>query len=404
MPGHVAAEIAKIAKIDTMPQGNTPAGVKALRFAWDVVDICNHTANQMKALTKLLYLFLLALGIFVVVLTVIQLNDDRFLTRSQLNMSISVLALAMGALSGLVTMFNPAQKWTRLRGAAMAMESETWSYRTRTGVYALKRNCEADLDATLKQRAESVKVQVLKSAGMLHTYLMSLFVIFNDSKKSSIFRHGQYRGSGMRGTLMIGNVLHSRQCCSCDEAYTATPESAQDILKLGLDDYHSPCRPDEYLKLRIHKIVHFFQKRIPAHSFNKFLSSCFLVIGSFSGVVLALFDHATWAACAIIIVAVVVAWVTFHETGKKLSRYTDALSRLDGILLWWNMMPPELQSDAALVSELVERCELLFRDERQAVYGPTRDRPHAKALHPRRSWRPFLNTERVDGWDTVSAV
>ncbi len=51
-PGRLSAALSKIAKIDRLPSENTLAGLNALHFAWDAVDVCNHVAGQMKTLTK----------------------------------------------------------------------------------------------------------------------------------------------------------------------------------------------------------------------------------------------------------------------------------------------------------------------------------------------------------------
>ena len=51
-PGRLASALSKIAKIDRLPGDNTLGGLNALHFAWVAVDVCNHVADQMKALTK----------------------------------------------------------------------------------------------------------------------------------------------------------------------------------------------------------------------------------------------------------------------------------------------------------------------------------------------------------------
>jgi len=62
-------------------------------------------------------------------------------------------------------------------GAALTIESETWKFRTRSGIY-IENGSESNgveernVDDTLKDRSESIKLQVLKSAGVLNTYFM----------------------------------------------------------------------------------------------------------------------------------------------------------------------------------------------------------------------------------------
>jgi hypothetical protein len=87
----------------------------------------------MKVITKSAYIALLVLGIVIGALTVIFLNDVGFIGAEDLAISVAVLALASGILAGLISTISPSQKWTRLRGAALAIECEVWRYRTRSG-------------------------------------------------------------------------------------------------------------------------------------------------------------------------------------------------------------------------------------------------------------------------------
>ena len=62
-------------------------------------------------------------------------------------------------------------------GAALAIESETWKFRTRSGIYIENASDkdgsdENNIENILKNRSESIKLQVLKSAGVLNTYFM----------------------------------------------------------------------------------------------------------------------------------------------------------------------------------------------------------------------------------------
>jgi len=62
-------------------------------------------------------------------------------------------------------------------GAALTIESETWKFRTRSGIYienGSEKNGsdESNTENILKNRSESIKLQVLKSAGVLNTYFM----------------------------------------------------------------------------------------------------------------------------------------------------------------------------------------------------------------------------------------
>ena len=58
------------------------------------------------------------------------------------------------------------------------------------------------------------------------------------------------------------------------------------------------------------------------------------MVGAFSRAVLALFDVASWAAIATAILGGVTTWSEFHGTEDKLTRYSDAISQTESIVVW----------------------------------------------------------------------
>ena len=110
----------------------------------------------------------------------------------------------------------------------------------------------------------------------------------------------------------------------------------------------------------------FYQARLPIYYRIKTNIQTFLLLGTFSGVILALLNIASWAAIFTGVAGAVTAWSEFHGTEDKLTRYADVITQIDSIVLWWKMLSPVDQSSVAQISELVDRCESVFRDERQA--------------------------------------
>ena len=183
--------------------------------------------------------------------------------------------------------------------------------------------------------------------------------MFEDPNQVTTFRHGQYKDSGVQGTFAKEKSwLHSNK---------ATPESAKRRLKSSSqDDFYSPCRPTEYLNFRVKTSLSFYQARLPIYYRIKTNIQTFLLLGTFSGVILALLNIASWAAIFTGVAGAVTAWSEFHGTEDKLTRYADVITQIDSIVLWWKMLSPVDQSSVAQISELVDRCESVFRDERQA--------------------------------------
>jgi len=138
----LSAALGKIARIDRLPLTNSLAGLRALSYSWDAVDVCNYVASRMKMVTKVSYAMLIILGVLVGGITVVHVNlraeclpEERspLMDDAMLNVYTTILALITGVVAGIVNIIGPAQKWTRLRGAALAIESEIWQFRTRTG-------------------------------------------------------------------------------------------------------------------------------------------------------------------------------------------------------------------------------------------------------------------------------
>ena len=371
-PAKLNSALSKIARIDRLPPENSLGGLTAIKYAWDAIDICNHVADLMKTLTKISYVLLLVLGITTGSITVVHLNEPDLYSEGTLNLATAALALISGLVAAAVSNISPATKWTRLRGAALAIESEVWRFRTRSGIYAENANeygagGDEPVEHVLEQRAESIKLQALKSSGVLNTSFMSLFSLFGDPKNKANFKHGQYQGCGVEGTFGAKGTVFG--------PLKATAESAKTLLNTDVgksgddgpkDDYFSPCRPSEYLAYRVRKASEFYQARLPVYHRIKSNTHTVLLLGTSSGVVLALADLASWAAILTAVVGAVTAWSEFNGTEDKLTSYSDAVTQVDSILLWWKMLTPVDQSSVAAICELVDRCEAVFRDERQA--------------------------------------
>jgi len=92
----------------------------------------------------------------------------------------------------------------------------------------------------------------------------------------------------------------------------------------------------------------------------------FLLVGTFSGIILALLEITSWVAIFTAVTGAITAWSEFHGTEDKITRYSDVVTQIESAVLWWKMLSPVDQSNINMITELVERCESVFRDERQA--------------------------------------
>ena len=62
----------------------------------------------------------------------------EYLGPEEVKIAVMVCATALVVFTATQSLFQPGVRWTQLRGAALALESEIWRFRTRTGAYGAK--------------------------------------------------------------------------------------------------------------------------------------------------------------------------------------------------------------------------------------------------------------------------
>ena len=151
----IKTTIKRVAKTDRFPQKNTIEGFQILQSTWDKIDIFNDQAVRQKMNAKRSYCLLLFLGATVTITTVCSINLSEQDWTKHTDQIIVALTLLSSIVAALVAYSNPGTKWQQLRGAALALESEVWRFRTRTGEYG----ANADSGATNMLRDAEIKLQ-----------------------------------------------------------------------------------------------------------------------------------------------------------------------------------------------------------------------------------------------------
>lgn len=159
--------LASVAKIDRLPSSNSLSALRSIQDAWDYVEIYHAVADGYKHVTKISYVILLLIGILVTVLAVTGAEfSDKFSARIPI-ICLSFLGTVIGSF---VSFRNPALKWQQLRIAALALESETWMFRTRAGHY---RSNGESFDDSAERRlciaVDEIKSAVLEGADVKNT-------------------------------------------------------------------------------------------------------------------------------------------------------------------------------------------------------------------------------------------
>jgi len=234
---NLKSTVKRITKIDRLVETNSIEGLLLIQSSWDKVDIFNATAARNKANAKLAFVLLLLLGSAITLVTVVSINVELDAVEGAVptwtehtEILIVSLTLCSSVVAALAAYGNPGTKWQQLRGAALALESEIFKFRTRTGEYTIQgaqtsRQAEAKL-----QDCNSIMTQhVVKSATLMNTSFLSKFnsIIPMTSggdfesgegeegcaeqlKGNSKYNHGQHPRAGVRGTFGSSNVRRGK--------------------------------------------------------------------------------------------------------------------------------------------------------------------------------------------------
>ena len=81
---------------------------------------------------------------------------------------------------------------------------------------------------------------------------------------------------------------------------------------------------------------------------------------------LSFFQEARWSPIPIAVTICITAYAEFHDTERKLVRYSEAISRVDSVKMWWDSLSNVEKVSLACVTTLVSTCEDAFADEREA--------------------------------------
>ena len=373
----IKATIKRVAKTDRYPTDNTLEGMQILQSTWDKIDVFNDEARKHKMYAKAFYATLLILGAAVSIITVVAVNNEKnecldkkvnklygIFDPRYTNKIVLGLTLLASVIAALITYLNPGTKWQQLRGAALALECEIWKFRSRVGEYGGLGDNRGmmlrDAEVRLQSYSELIKQHVIKSATVMNTSFLAKFdgLIPNSKNKvadakglqvtagMAYYKHGQYPRAGVQGTFGRAN------------------QKKRGDGKLS-DDHHSPVSPETYLELRVATQLAFFQTRLPVYSRGRFYFEAILVFGSLTGTILAFLGLSSWAAISTAITASCTAYAQFQGTEKKLLRYSDGVSGLDSILLWWRSLTDVERASMDAKTQLVTSCESIFQSERQ---------------------------------------
>ena len=315
-PQSLAREIQRISNMDRLPANNTLESLRLICLAWNEVDIYTAEANRCKTIAKVAYVMLLLAAMTTTYVATTHLNHPDHITKEQMSVTVVVLSLFTSVVGGLITLVRPGTKWHQLRGASLAMESEVWKYRTRTGPYTLDHGTfSREGEEHLLEYVQTLKQQTMRGADLNSTSFAARVHVHGvpPDNQRTVYTHGVpsplaplMRAADLN-VFTAGQYKHCRTCGAYGNA-VAKDENNPNAL---FDDHHSPLKPDEYIELRLMPQLEFYKGRLPKYGQLNFTCEVLLLLGSLAGATLAILGLAGWAAIATATTVAITAWAEF---------------------------------------------------------------------------------------------
>jgi len=416
----------QLTNADRVPDRSSYGALLLLRDAYDRIDVFNTVAQRNKLRSKITYTTLLVLNLLVVVWNTISPDLDlpdrrleagsdelgvRRLQAASSNGSGNVLStsgssgsglsdLSTSALvilglsvantlaAGVITLLNPIVKWKALRAAAMALDSEVFAYRTRTGLYApptgmLSEQADRNAERLLAERIRASSDHVFDRAAVADTAFFGKHVLRGGGTRK---QHDPSADAEQATVLVQPSVFSRLRRCgrrwcgrshkvadegpstafgataaaadpALDRLEPADPNYESELLWPAGDDFHTPLPSSAYVRFRLRPAIDFCQRRLPVRHCYHVLAQLALLVTSATSVVLATVGYASYVSIAAGLAYYVTAYVEFSEWARKVRRYSGVVKRLSNLLVWWNELSDTEKALVANVDRLVGETE-----------------------------------------------
>ena len=361
---------ARLALADRLPDRNTLEEMYALREAWDDCDRYSMIGLRARCQAKFSYVLLLAFGIATVVVSTLEgasvfstlemgvgaavgtANETSVVSSALPNAPLLsttgdlvafVVALISSLAASFIAYFDPVRKWETLQAASMRLRSEIVVFRTRTLRYEIQQK-----DSHKAAAAKLMEAVVTLRASTLEQAAVSSTSFFRDQKKNT-FRHGQYQNfpppmtkmerfkrPGFTTKIQITPEFHTRPV---------------------VDDYHSPLDAGAYISLRLEPTIRYYQGRISPLYYRKTVCAVLLMLATAASSLMAAMGLTVWIAIVSVVATSVASFSEFSSFGKKLRRYSKAITKLRDVRLWWETLTNMEHASSHNITRLVESTE-----------------------------------------------
>eukprot|EP00928_Gymnodinium_smaydae_P100038 TRINITY_DN970_c2_g2_i1.p1 TRINITY_DN970_c2_g2~~TRINITY_DN970_c2_g2_i1.p1 ORF type:complete len:1074 (+),score=154.58 TRINITY_DN970_c2_g2_i1:130-3351(+) len=342
------ALISSLVTVDRVPDQEPLDGLLLLREAWDQYDIKMYLARRHKKMTKILYATILVLGVLGVIITIIQGDVEAAAEgqkiclsqppgQSSLGCNMSFLkdfdAGAMGTtvliisvlgsiIMSIDSFFNSAQRWRKLRTAALTLESMIWMYRTRTGHFA--QGNEVSPQIAFRNELSEWSAGIVREGGLSRTSMEQHY-------QQAVFKHYQYVG----GRALLDDV----------------------------DDFHSPINAQRYIDLRLKPRRKFYEERLPKYVRRGVILQICVFMCSTVSAILSYYDIISAVAMISALSSAITSWMGFTDLSRKCERYTSAIRGIKDLeRTWWTLTAVQ-KSDIRNINKLIIKGEMVLSSE-----------------------------------------
>ena len=165
----------------------------------------------------------------------------------------------------------------------------------------------------------------------------------NEPEDPTLYHHGQYKGSGVAGSLR----------------HISLPDGAD----VKASDHQSPLKPDDYISQRVFPQCRLYQQRLPEYYCTNTTMQLLLVVLALVGSLFSILSISSWTAVVTAVVSGLTSWSEFRGTPAKIMRYSGAVHQITQLTLWWESLTDVDKASMKNVNHLVGTFEGYFIDE-----------------------------------------
>jgi hypothetical protein len=284
-----------------------------LQDAWSLFTTYDRGAARLR---RTFERFQIAIILFGLVATLLALLYQELGTQP-LRWAVVAAPIVVSALVAVATRRAAGKRWVVLRAAAESIKSETFRYRTRTGVYA---------DETPPAGSNPHRREVL--AGHL-------------AEIQSRLMHSE-ASSGTIAPSDAGSISQDDD-----------PEA---------DDGLQALDADAYLRLRLQDQIDYYQRRVRRLERRRSVLQIVAIGAGGAGALVAAAGAEVWVALTTAVAAAPPAYLAYLQVDSTIVAYNQAAARLDTLSRGWRARAPAARTTAAF-DDLVTQAETVLITE-----------------------------------------